>query len=271
MADPADGPRRGSRKEVTTYREFSRCLHEHAQQPEITAQREYWGKVLGDSDPPLGQRLRDPAIDTASLLRSRVIETPFMPGASVRAVLLAALAVTLASWRAEQGQDPGAGAVVAVEGHGRADDLVGTDTSATVGWFTSVFPVRLGGVEIHRAAADPTEAAAFVAAVEATLTDVPTEGVGFGLLTAECPELAGAPAPEVVFDYLGRGDLIGTTTGDWSIAGEYALREESRTRTCRCGTRCRSPSVLRAGLHGRGCSPSGAGTAGCSVRRNWID
>ena len=32
-------------------------------------------------------------------------------------------------------------------------------------------------------------------------------------------------APEVVFDYLGRGDLIGTTTGDWSIAGEYALRD----------------------------------------------
>ena len=109
--------------------------------------------------------------------------------------------------------------------HGRADHLVGTDTSATVGWFTSVFPVRLGGLEIDRAAADPTAAAAFVAAVEATLTDVPTEGVGFGLLTAECPELAAAPAPQVVFNYLGRGDLIGATTGDWSFAGEYALRD----------------------------------------------
>ena len=211
--------------EVTTYREFSRRLHEYAEQPEVTAQREYWGKVLGDADPPLGKRLPDPAMDTASMLRSRLVETPFASGTSVRDGLLAALAITLASWRAEQGQDPRAGALVAVEAHGRADHLIGTDTSATVGWFTSMFRVRLGGLEIDRATGDPTAAAAFVADVAATSTAVPTDGIGFGLLTAGCPELSAAPAPQVVFNYLGRGDLVGVTTGDWSFAGEYVMRK----------------------------------------------
>src|SRR5260370_42169628 len=58
-------------------------------------------------------------------------------------VLLAGLAGAVAEWRQRRGQDPSAGLLVDVEGHGR-EPLGGlADLSRTVGWFTSVHPVRL--------------------------------------------------------------------------------------------------------------------------------
>ncbi|WP_236671730.1 hypothetical protein, partial [Streptomyces sp. 7-21] len=60
-------------------------------------------------------------------------------------VLLAGLVAGVASWRG----GGGGGLLVAVEGHGREPLAGGMDLSRTVGWFTSVYPVRLdvGGLD----------------------------------------------------------------------------------------------------------------------------
>ncbi|HEX7677192.1 MAG TPA: condensation domain-containing protein, partial [Thermoanaerobaculia bacterium] len=104
-------------------------------------------------------------------------------------VLLAALAVARA-----------APLIVEVEGHGR--DAKELDVSRTVGWFTTVFPVRIDA----RGAADLAHA---LKRVKSQLRGVPSQH-GFGLLRylnpETAPQLTAHPRPQIQFNYLGRFD-----------------------------------------------------------------
>ncbi|MFF0637348.1 amino acid adenylation domain-containing protein [Nocardia sp. NPDC004151] len=218
--------------ESTSYREFSRRMAERAESAEILSQSAYWREQLDAPDPAIGRRIPYPDTDTWSSLRVATAVTPvpvtervlasLTRDEGVREFLLTALTVTLASWRRERAQDPAHGALIALEGHGRADDLLGTDTSNTLGWFTTVFPVRLGAgatVDIERAEQDPAAARALLDAVTAQLAAIPNGGSDYGLLryTTGVPELATARHPQVEFNYLGRVDLSGQAADSWSL------------------------------------------------------
>jgi len=138
----------------------------------------------------------------------------------VREFLLTALALTLTSWRMRRSQPADGGTLVALEGHGREDAVVGggpdaveVDTSTTVGWFTNVFPVRLGiaalPVDVETARRNPALARDLLRAVADRVAAVPNGGLDYGLLRYQLgdPELASAPHPQVEFNYLGRLDL----------------------------------------------------------------
>ena len=77
--------------------------------------------------------------------------------------LLAATTMAIASWRrmAWSRTRPRARSS-RLEGHGRADAILDTDTTNTVGWFTNAFPVRLGAgaaaVDVEQAERDPAAA-----------------------------------------------------------------------------------------------------------------
>ncbi|HYY15783.1 MAG TPA: condensation domain-containing protein, partial [Gammaproteobacteria bacterium] len=99
----------------------------------------------------------------------------------------------------------GAGSLLLdLEGHGREELFAEVDLSRTVGWFTSLFPVRLelGGEE-------PGEA---LKAVKEQLRRIPNKGLGYGVLRYLHPEtqvraaLQALPAAEVSFNYLGQLD-----------------------------------------------------------------
>lgn len=219
--------------EFTSYRQWSRRMTERAVEPEVLAQRDYWAAQLAGPDPAVGRRLPDPPVDDWSGLRvtaasvdvavTERILAALTRDEGVREFLLAALTMTLASWRVERGQDPAVGALIALEGHGRADELFGTDTTHTLGWFTSVFPVRLGAgpdmVSIACAEADPAAATALVDSVAAHLSAVPNGGLDYGLLryVDRSPGLVDAPEPQVEFNYLGRMDLGGHEDRPWSM------------------------------------------------------
>ncbi|WP_458686151.1 amino acid adenylation domain-containing protein [Nocardia tengchongensis] len=222
----------GALPESSSYREFARRMGERAETTEILAQRDYWRDQLTAPDPAIGRRIPFPDTDTWSSLRVATAVTPvpvtermlasLTRDEGVREFLLTALTVTLASWRRERAQDPAHGALIALEGHGRADDLLGTDTSNTLGWFTTVFPVRLGAgltVDIERAEQDPAAARALLDAVTEHLSAVPNGGLDYGLLryTTRVPELATARHPQVEFNYLGRVDLSGQAADSWSL------------------------------------------------------
>ncbi|MFD7845249.1 amino acid adenylation domain-containing protein, partial [Nocardia sp. NPDC059764] len=222
----------GALPESTSYREFSRRMAERAESAEILSQSAYWRDQLDAPDPAIGRRIPYPDTDTWSSLRVATAVTPvpvtervlasLTRDEGVREFLLTALTVTLASWRRERAQDPAHGALIALEGHGRADDLLGTDTSNTLGWFTTVFPVRLGAgatVDIERAEQDPAAARALLDAVTAQLSAIPNGGLDYGLLryTTGVPELATARHPQVEFNYLGRVDLSGQAADSWSL------------------------------------------------------
>jgi non-ribosomal peptide synthase protein (TIGR01720 family) len=117
-----------------------------------------------------------------------------------------------------------------VESHGRhgtttnEPDGGGLDLSRTVGWFTSVYPVRLdpGIYNEARAFAGGADAGRVLKRVKEQLRAVPGDGLGFGLLRHLNPEsraeLADLPEPQIAFNYLGRVQ-IGHDT-QWAPAPE---------------------------------------------------
>ncbi|SBV05202.1 non-ribosomal peptide synthase domain TIGR01720, partial [Streptomyces sp. Ncost-T6T-1] len=109
--------------------------------------------------------------------------------------------------------------------------VAGADLSRTVGWFTSMFPVRLdvSGVDVVDAFAGGEAVGRVVKAVKEQLLGVPDRGVGFGLLRyvnrEVGGELAGAAEPQVGFNYLGRfsaSDMPEELRGlGWTQVGEF--------------------------------------------------
>ena len=77
------------------------------------------------------------------------------------------------------------------------------DLTRTVGWFTSIFPVRLELDRDH-----PGEA---LKSVKEQLRRIPHHGIGYGLLRylGQAPGLAGPAVPGISFNYLGQFDVAG--------------------------------------------------------------
>ena len=233
-----------------SFRSWARLLAERAKDPEVTAQLPAWAAIVDGGDPPLSSRPLDPAVDTAATVRSVAAEVPAevtsallgpVPAVfhgGVNDVLLAGLAVAVAAWRARRGQ-PGSSVLVDVEGHGREPGDAGADVdlSRTVGWFTSIYPVRLdsGTVALAEVVAGGPAAAEVVRRVKEQVRAVPGDGLGYGLLRYLNPQtgpaLAGLPVPQIAFNYLGRfGGARAACPGsgasarqEWQLAGEHGL------------------------------------------------
>ncbi|MFD6327863.1 condensation domain-containing protein, partial [Streptomyces sp. NPDC058442] len=114
--------------------------------------------------------------------------------------------------------------LVDLEGHGREGVVDGADLSRTVGWFTSLYPVRLdlGVVDWSEVWAGGPQAGRALKRVKEQLRALPDNGIGYGLLrhlnSDTGPRLAALPAPQIGFNYLGR--LTSGTDTDWAAAPE---------------------------------------------------
>ena len=222
--------------EFTSYRRFARLLCQRAGTAPVTAQLGYWSAQVGGPDPALGSRHPDPARDRWSSLRVTPVLTPadaterllarLGGGAGMREFLLAVTVAVIASWRRARNQESTAGVLVGLEGHGRADDVLGTDTANTVGWFNTMFPVRLGSaagpVDVERIERNPNLGGALLDSVTAELATIPYDGLDYGLLryAGGAPQLS--VDPQAMFSYLGRLDLADTGDRPWSlVTGGY--------------------------------------------------
>ncbi|GAA3069847.1 hypothetical protein GCM10010464_37650 [Pseudonocardia yunnanensis] len=205
-----------------------------------------WTSMLGGGSPLPLLRSLDRTVDTVGtqqdvrvVLPREVTEpllgpAPAAYGSGVDDVLLAALALAVGDWRRRHGGAAGNAVLVDVEGHGRAEELLdGAELSRTVGWFTSVHPLRpdTGDVDLDTAAADPSAAARAVDRVREHRAAVPDGGIGYGLLRhldpAGAPVLAGLPAPQIEFNYLGRfGYTRSGSEQEWAaVSGEEEAAE----------------------------------------------
>ncbi|WP_433757283.1 amino acid adenylation domain-containing protein [Nocardia sp. CA-135398] len=219
--------------ESTGYRSWAELLDKRRTAPEVSAQRDFWTEQLTGPDPELGLRHPDPTRDTWSSYRLTPSFTPtdttrgILDGLGMHELLLTALTIALTTWRTRRNQDGSTGALVALEGHGREDATVGdVDTSRTVGWFTTVYPLRVGTgstLDITRAESDPAETASLLKAVAAQLDSVPNKGLDYGLL--RYGENEPQADPQVVLDYLGRMDLTAGTSGPWTAITDLSLHQ----------------------------------------------
>jgi non-ribosomal peptide synthase protein (TIGR01720 family) len=112
-------------------------------------------------------------------------------------MLLTALARAIDRWTGRTD------CLIDLEGHGREELFDDLDVSRTLGWFTSIYPLKLA--LIGNGARNP---GSDLKAVKEQLRQIPSNGIGYGLLrySARCETLQSAPQAEILFNYLGQFD-----------------------------------------------------------------
>ncbi|HYO67777.1 MAG TPA: condensation domain-containing protein, partial [Archangium sp.] len=201
---------------TTSFQAWARGLSEHARSGKLDAERSWWlarpwNRVTRlPVDSPGGENTEGSARSvslslTAEETRALLQDVPRAYHTQINEALLTALARTVGRWAGNPL------VLVDVEGHGREELLAGLDVSRTVGWFTTFFPALLEA----REAAGPGEV---LRDVKEQLRAVPSKGMGYGLLRhlAEDSALAGLPAAELSFNYLGQVD--GALNGNGLLA-----------------------------------------------------
>ncbi|MFE2531488.1 non-ribosomal peptide synthase/polyketide synthase [Streptomyces sp. NPDC059371] len=222
-----------------SFRRWSRRLAERATDPAREDELPLWTRILADAPALPTLRGLDSRLDVTATSRSlsRTLppdvtepllgRVPSVLGATVNDVLLTALALAFADWRRRRSRGPetGGGVLVDLEGHGREEELAGdADLSRTVGWFTSVVPVRLdpGAIDLADAFAGGPALDTALTRVRDHLAALPAAGVDHGLLRhlnpVTGPLLARLGGPQVEFNYMGRFGVPEAT--DWSYAPE---------------------------------------------------
>ena len=99
-----------------------------------------------------------------------------------------------------------------------------SELSRTVGWFTSLMPVRLdpGALDLAEAMAGGPALGRALKLIKEQLRALPDNGLGYGLLRylnrETAPQLAGHAAPQLGFNYLGR--FAAAEGADWAASGE---------------------------------------------------
>ncbi|MCP2253724.1 non-ribosomal peptide synthase domain TIGR01720/amino acid adenylation domain-containing protein [Prauserella aidingensis] len=221
----------------TSLRRWANILAEAATGPRFVEQLPFWLDVADTPQPVLGSVSLSPERDTLATARDLLVElgpehteplltsVPSAFRAGITDVLLTGLGLAVREWLRRRGGDSGS-LLVDVEGHGRSEEVFGPDLdlSRTVGWFTSLYPVRLdldiSSWEQVRAAGP--ELGRQLKRVKETLRSVPDHGVGFGLLRYLNPESRGklnaVEAPRIGFNYLGR---MATGASDGEAANGY--------------------------------------------------
>ncbi len=215
-----------------SFRRWAQALTRQAADERRLAELPYWQGLLAGPDPLLGSRPLDPARDTHGSTRRLTRQlapqhtTPLLtavPAAfhgKVNDVLLTAFVLAVAEWRRRSGRGTDGSVLFDMEGHGREQIVDGADLSRTVGWFTSMFPVRLDPGAVDWAAltsGGPRVGTAFKQ-VKEQLRALPDNGIGFGLLRYLNPDTGArlaAGRPQIAFNYLGR--FAATRSADWEL------------------------------------------------------
>ncbi|HVR95669.1 MAG TPA: condensation domain-containing protein, partial [Thermoanaerobaculia bacterium] len=207
---------------TTSFQEWAQRLEKHASDPALELELPWWRQEAEapfcdlPCDHPDGENTEASARRVSVALsadetRALLQEVPAVYRTQINEVLLTALARALAG--------PGRALLVELEGHGREEIFDGVDLSRTVGWFTSLFPVRLEAGP----AGDPGAA---LRGVKEHLRTVPRRGIGYGLLRwvrsgdAATRELCSLLRPAVTFNYLGQFDGTASESSLFAVAGE---------------------------------------------------
>ncbi|MFQ6313558.1 condensation domain-containing protein, partial [Lysobacter capsici] len=229
-------------------RAWTAQLREQATSPARLAELPHWRALAEGIDPPLSPVALDPLRDVGaacghhSLSLPASVATPLLTAlparfhAGINDVLLSAFALALGDWRRRHTGQSCERVLLDLESHGRESAHSELDLSRTVGWFTSLYPLRLDldGINQAQALGGGRELERALKRVKEQLRAVPDHGLGYGALRCFNPDaaraLAALPRPQVSFNYLGRfavtGQAAGAQTasdhghGDWIAAAE---------------------------------------------------
>lgn len=187
-----------------SFKDWSKYLQDLALGVELDSEVAYWQAQLQTTPDIPRDRPVDALVDRDAVTRRLLLDSErttqllrVAPSAYVTSIddlLLAALSRTVWRWSGEPET------LVQLEGHGREADAAGLDLSRTLGWFTSVYPVRLreGGSSVE----------ALILSCRQQRQDVPRRGIGYGVLKYLRSDASalGSAQPRITFNYLGQFD-----------------------------------------------------------------
>jgi amino acid adenylation domain-containing protein/non-ribosomal peptide synthase protein (TIGR01720 family) len=203
---------------TTSFRAWSERLQRLVAAGALDAEAAHWEEVCGSAVArvPLDRATGpddEASADTvlveleAQETQQLLQEAPAAYRTRVDELLLTALGQALLRWTGEGRW------LIDVEGHGREPLFEDVDLSRTVGWFTSIYPVRL---ELDRGMT-PGE---MLKAVKSRLRTVPRRGIGYGLLRHLGGRADLRSRAEISFNYLGRFDGLLADREDLRLAAE---------------------------------------------------
>ncbi|MDZ5604327.1 amino acid adenylation domain-containing protein [Pseudomonas sp. RP23018S] len=192
---------------TSAFKAWGERLRQYAQRPQAAAELAYWQAQAHGLDPDLpganpGASLlaRDAHTVGVQLSQEHTRQLLHVAPAAYRTrindLLLSALARAVQRWSGLPE------VLVQLEGHGREALFDELDLTRTVGWFTSLFPVRLS---------PQADVPASIKTIKEQLRAVPDNGLGYGALrylgSAEVQaSLRALPSPRITFNYLGQFD-----------------------------------------------------------------
>ena len=200
-----------------SFARWSRALVRFAQSDACAAEAAYWSTPADAGtgapiDLRAGRNRYADARSTEIVLSDS--ETARLNAAKPARSGVASLLLT-ALVRATCGPHAGARMEIIVEGHGRESIEEGVNVDRTVGWLTSLFPLR---VDLHGATLREQ-----VQGVADRLRAVPRNGLSYGVARYVAPDAVAAPLrtdlPAIAFNYLGEFN-DGAGASFFALAGE---------------------------------------------------
>lgn len=206
----------------TAFQVWSQRLQTYPTLPNAQAALEYWQAARFQQPQPIphdfdSDHSRNTSASSLTVIQqlseaqthALLEDVPGVYHTQINDVLLTGLAQTLSEWLGDSS------VLFALEGHGRETLFEGIDITRTVGWFTSVFPVRL---ELTSG-----DIGQNLLSVKEHLRAVPENGVSHGLLrytAAHADVFAAHAEPEILFNYLGRGDTLLSGLNRFALASD---------------------------------------------------
>ena len=217
----------------TSFREWAEKLTNEANSLDRIKEIGFWKQTLSEAIPlTRGEmdRMRDMAGSAGYLsaalsvsLTESLMKIPTKFHSGINEVLLTGLTVAILQWQRRRGQIRQS-VLIDIESHGRQELFSGVDVSRTIGWFTSLYPVRLdiGSLNFEDVWTGGKSLGQLFRAFKEQVRAVPDGGIGYGLLRYLNPvtagELADLEVPKIGFNYLGR--FAGTPETTWGLADD---------------------------------------------------
>ncbi|BAY66478.1 amino acid adenylation domain-containing protein [Calothrix brevissima NIES-22] len=205
---------------TSSFKDWAHQLAEYGRSLAVTSELNYWLESGSNFTPlpidyPLEQDANNVAA-TAQISRSLSLEetsallqeVPTAYNTQINDVLLTALVQSFEKWTGFNS------VLVDIEGHGREELFDNLDLSRTVGWFTSLFPVRLQLEQTN----NPGN---MLKSVKEQLRLIPNHGIGYGIwryLSQNTEQLQALASAQVSFNYLGQLDREFSAADSWQIA-----------------------------------------------------